>query len=148
MSTTWSTPRHVASLVRTVVSCVMVKTKTRSKKSSSVETRTTSSGADSAASECEFLGLLGQREPVVGGLVHLSPVLHRAAAAGRVERVRAAGVDQLLRALTAQLHDELAVEGAAEPRATDPQRRHAHHLRLGDVAAGDQLVDDFAIGVH
>src|SRR5689334_6064508 len=80
MSTTWTTPRHVASLVRTVVSCVIVKTKTRSKKSSSVETRTTSSAcAGSATAEGEFLGLLGQCEPVVRRLVHLGPVLHRAA---------------------------------------------------------------------
>src|SRR5689334_1431067 len=142
MSTTWSTPRHVDSFVRTVVSCVIVKTKTRSKKSSSVETRTTSSAcAGSATAEGEFLGLLGQREPVVRRLVHLGPVLHGATASRRVERVSAASLDQLLRALPPDLHDEIAFELAAEHRTPDSERGHSHHLRLGDVAAREHRLD-------
>src|SRR5437764_6900409 len=39
MSTTCASPRHVGALTSTVVSCVIVNTKTRSKNSSSVETR-------------------------------------------------------------------------------------------------------------
>src|SRR5438105_6683208 len=44
------------------------------------------------------LRLLGQREPVVVGLREHRPVLHRAVAAGGVERLRAAAFDQLARA--------------------------------------------------
>src|SRR3954454_4101616 len=43
ISTTWSAPFTLISCARTAVSCVIVKTKTRSKNSSSVETLTSSS---------------------------------------------------------------------------------------------------------
>jgi hypothetical protein len=45
MSTTWSSPRAVGDAWSTFVSSVMVKTKTRSKKSSSEVTRLVSGGA-------------------------------------------------------------------------------------------------------
>src|SRR4051812_47856064 len=64
MSTTCPSPRPVGSFTSTVVSWVMVKTKTRSKNSSRVETRRTSSsgGVPDArvkpASAARLLGLL------------------------------------------------------------------------------------------
>ena len=49
MTMTCPSDSHERSWVRTVVSCVTVKTKTRSKKSSSVETRCTGTCAVSSA---------------------------------------------------------------------------------------------------
>src|SRR3954454_18112098 len=63
MSTTWSRPRPVGSSTSTVVSCVMVKTKTRSKKSSSVETRTASSRAVASAASTRSIVAGAVRRP-------------------------------------------------------------------------------------
>jgi len=69
ITTTWATEAASVPATSTPVSCVMVKTKTRSKKSSSVDTRTLRSReADTRASSPSYRGAAGQN----GG----APVAH------------------------------------------------------------------------
>src|SRR3954454_14468877 len=145
MSVTWKTPVHVGSSTRTLVSCVIVKTKTRSKNSSSVVTVAPCSAVASAT----VAGRLAMGAERAALRAHLGEDALEARLGARVD-VRHRGGDGGVGGRDLRVHllrDRAVARVALAPRAQLDRVHRLAGVHVEDVADAEAEAERVGRGV-